>query len=75
MAGRKQLYGNVARYLANPPTLVDGDYVPLLVDENGALIISTQQLILFLSSLPGATTPGHVLTVNSEGDGFEFVAP
>lgn len=37
---KSQLYGMPARYLATPPTLSDGDFTPLLVNENGALITS-----------------------------------
>lgn len=35
---KSSLFGMPARYLATPPTLSDGDAVPLLVDENGALV-------------------------------------
>lgn len=38
MASRSSLYGLPARYLATPPTLNDGDAVPLLVNSQGALI-------------------------------------
>lgn len=37
---KSNLYGMPARYLATPPVLSDGDAVPLLVDQAGALITS-----------------------------------
>lgn len=72
---KSQLYGNVARYLATPPTLTDGDFSPLMVDQTGALIVSSENVLAYLLALPGGTTPGNVLTVNAQGDGFEFIAP
>lgn len=38
---KSSLFGMPARYLATPPTLSDGDAVPLLVDINGALIVTS----------------------------------
>jgi len=37
---KSSLYGMPARYLATPPTLTDGDAVPLLVNQSGALVVT-----------------------------------
>lgn len=57
--------GMPARYLASPPTLNDGDATALLVDENGALVISGTPVPVGQAYTTENVTPTRSLNVST----------